>query len=654
MLQRTMLALVFVLAPTLSRAFGLDQVPPLPDGIVMSLTIKSPADLTEKLDAYTVNATKATANALPPGLVMMLSQMYLPFPFALWQSDAPAHLVLVPDETGRNTAEVGIFQVDDYEKFTNELQENGWTMGEPNAEESAGGFQPMLAPGGQALVLFDAGDGSVAVAKTALAIRRAIVDTDWLPHFDFAANSDIAVIFPVVGNVSLLVNRFDRSFRESEDKLLATLKEFNISETFSQGLATLIRTYVPKAIALIGDWRGGVVELTVDARSLLIDATGDFADGSILRDMADQAGKNEDVDLGMASGFAADAVSVGFGAAMDSIIANGRERLTAINREAVTALFPDLVDEAATVNEAVWDAGIGRTTMAGFLRDGRQTNLTFYEAEKPADLAAAMNSAVGLFNAMADRMSDDPDLGVTVSGATTKAGGREFYEYAFDFANIEHFQEWLNRLMAVGNSQVTGMTLIKVNEDFRLFMATLDDGVLLAAGELTADEFATSVDEFVNGPDKAYLDQSPVAEVVESLGPRQISAALLDMGGLYQLMAMQNVTAYDAVLQPGQINPFRIALPRFSKEIVRNGSALGFAVGADNGLLAIRVILPSAATNSFIQNQELFTRIQQEEMQRIAGERQRQLNPDGPVDDNRPDGDNEEEEIELDEDPDAA
>ncbi|MCC8109928.1 MAG: hypothetical protein LIQ30_12980 [Planctomycetes bacterium] len=654
MFHRTILAILLVLTPTMSRAFAHDQVPTLPDGVVASITVKSPADLVEKINAYTVASSKATASALPPGLVTMLSQMYLPFPFALWQSGEPAHLIIVPNQEETGFDEVGILQVDDYETFANDLQDNGWTMGEPSEEESADGLQPFLTPGGDVLVLADLGDGTVAVAETGPAIRRAVLDTEWLPAYAFDSDADAVVVFPMTGDASVLTEQFNLVFHEGQEKFLETLKEFNVTEQFSQGVASLIREYGPQIVGLIGGWRGGVVELSVDANNILLDAAGDFSEESLFHELAIQAEENGDVDLDAAPDFGSGAVSVGVGTSMETILKNGRERMTALNRTVIDTLFPDLAEDMAAVNEAVWDSGLGQTTMANFILGTRQATLTHYQSENPDALAAAFHRAVSLTNAMFERVSDDPELGVKISGGPTTVQGREMYAYEFDFANIRHFQEWVNRLVSIGNPEMANLTLVRVHEDFRLFIAALPHGVLFGAGELTADEFAERAEAAENGSEKPFLDQPPVAEVAEALHPRQISAALIDAAGLMYMSILQNVTAYDALVKPGQVNPFRVAMPRFSDELIRNGSAFGFAIGADNGLLTGRIVIPARAINSIVQNQELFSRIQREELPRMMRERQGQPDTDGPVDDGGDDGDNEGEEIELDEEPGVA
>ncbi|MCC8116475.1 MAG: hypothetical protein LIP18_04880, partial [Planctomycetes bacterium] len=251
-------------------------------------------------------------------------------------------------------------------------------------------------------------------------------------------------------------------------------------------------------------------------------------------------------------------------------------------------------------------------------------------------------------------VSDDPELGVKISGGPTTVQGREMYAYEFDFANIRHFQEWVNRLVSIGNPEMANLTLVRVNEDFRLFIAALPDGVLFGAGELTADEFAERAEAAENGSEKPFLDQPPVAEVAEALHPRQISAALIAAAGLMYMSSLQNGTAYDALVKPGQVNPFRVAMPRFSDELIRNGSAFGFAIGADNGLLTGRIVIPARAINSIVQNQELFSRIQREELPRMMRERQGQPDTDGPVDDGGDDGENEGEALVLEEEPGGA
>ncbi len=654
MLHRTILVLLLVLTPTMSRAFGLDQVPSLPDSVLASITVRSPAELVEKVDAYTVGSTKATASALPPGLVTMLSQMYLPFPFALWQSEEPAHVVLVPDEAGNSYLEVGVFRVEAYETFMNDLQDNGWTTGEPNAEENEDGLQPILAPNGQALVVADLGDGSVVVAKTAYAIRRAILDQDWRPEYSFDTDTDAVIVIPMFDGASALVGRFNKAIDDSQSAFVDFFKEYNISETFGQGVLSLIRTYGPKLVGLLEDWRGGVLEISVDGQNIVFDAIGQFTENSLLHQIAVQADENSDLDFAAAPNFAADAVSVGVGVSVEKVLKNGRERLTALNRDAATALFPDLAEQVTALNDAAWNAGLGQTSMANFIQGTRQASFTHYRSDNPEALADAFHRGISLLNAMAERMSTDPELGVTVTGGPTTVQGRDVYAYEFDFANLEHFQEWVNRLVAMGNPELSNMTIVRVNEDFRIFMEALDNGVIFAAGDLTADEFAERVADTVNGPEKTFLEQTPVANIVDALRPRQISVALLDAAGLMYMTVLQNVNAYDMVLKPGQINPLRAALPRFTDELIRNGAAIGFAIGADNGFPTGRIIMPALAVNCIVQNQELYSRIQREEMARIMRESQQQLNPDGPVDDGAPDDENEGEEIVLDEEPGAA
>ncbi len=654
MLHRTILTLLLVLTPFMSRVFGLDQVPSLPDSVIASITVRSPADMVEKVDAYTVATTKATASALPPGLVTMLSQMYLPFPFALWQSEEPAHVVLVPDEAGNSYIEVGVFRVESYETFMNDLQDNGWTTGEPNADEGEDGLQPILAPNGQALVVADLGDGSVAVAKTAPAIRRAVLDGDWRPEYSFDTEADAVIIFPKFDSASELVGDFRKGIEDSQSAFADFFREYNISETFGQGVISLIRTYGPKLVGLLEDWRGGVLEISVDGQNILLDAIGQFAENSLLHEIAVQAEENGDLDFAATPKFADDAVSVGVGVSVEKALKNGRERLTALNREAITALFPDLADQVTALNDEAWNAGLGQTSMASIIQGTRQSSFTHYRSDNPKALADVFHRGISLLNAMVDRVSDDPELGVTVTGGPTMVQGRDVYAYEFDFANLRHFQEWVNRLVAFGNPELSNMTIVRVNEDFQIFMEALDDGVMFAAGDLTADEFAERVADTVNGPEKAFLDQEPVANITGALHPRQISVALLDAAGLMYMTVLQNVTAYDMLLKPGQINPLRAALPRFTDELIRNGAAIGFAIGADNGLPTGRVIVPALAINCIVQNQELYSRLQREEMSRLMRESQQQLNPDGPVDDDASDDENEGEEIELDEEPGAA
>lgn len=629
----------------LAPAPAAGPVEPLPEHVAGLVSFKAPIHFLEALDEYVANTTEGTANALPPGLLTMLAAVYLPVPMDSWNADEEAHVIVMQSTHPSDMPVVLLIRVDDFTEFLESLEDKDWLLGDASEEEdNFVALYPAIMPGGKAMVLANLGDGRAAVADSAGRIHQALADGDWYPAYH--GDADVCAVFPLNVGGETLVGNTAAYIERRKDEIAAAIARNGIKPDVARGITALMEKYAPKLVAELEQAESLHVELRLGGDNLLLDVGGLFAEGALLREIADNAAKAPALDQSLARRFPGTAVSVALGAAMDSLIIDVRQRYIALVGDIYGSIWPSFKNTMVAFADAYFHNGPGQTAMASFFNDERQSSLTILKAHDPEAMQKQFVDGMQELNNLWAATIDNPDLEARFVGELKNNGSQVFYAYQPRFGKDggEKFQRFLD---GIAKDHPELRAALRLNPDFRIYVSRLDDAVVFGVGDLREEEFTALLGNLNRDAAEPLFGLPAAAGLLGSLAPAQISLALMNADELFRLAAIAMAREADVNLPEGMDNPFRLALD--GVRLQNRGDLFGFSLGGEDGALNLRMIMPAEAVNAVVRDYESFEKVRVRETRRLMNERQQRESETAPVTPSEEDDEEEEEDIDFDE-----
>ncbi len=613
------LILLITLALPIAAADSAAAVKP-PADLVAEISIKSPMNLLQALDAYVAAATKKTTSQLPPGFLIMLSQLYLPLPLDTWNTEEPAQILILPATSGEDMAFVGVFGIKDFTVFVDSLQEYDWVLG--GAQDNAGftAVRPALLPNGKALTFADLGQGRAAVAENLEQIKAALAGGKGLPTHP--GDADITVRSDLEGNnrqfVQSIVRQLDNVFGKMSKDL--SLNGFNL-ETIA-GSVALMKDLAALAGREIGKIREAAFDLYVTPKQISFDSGASFGPGSLLGEVAAHAARKPALDISLGERFGVGPLSVAVNIAPDQIVADAYRRINEFNRECVRKVFPAYADEAAALGQRYFELKPGNSAIANYLKEGRQFNLTLIQLADPEAAMRLMVESAGILDKMLAEAVTDPRLKVQLAGQPQTDGARQWWEFQAVFADPARWEEIVNKALRQGDN--IAITPLRISPFFRAFFAPVPGALAIAIGELSNDEFKGLIDELQNKPAQPLLDLPAIRAVLNDLNPKQGSVGVVDAAKIYQVFATQVIQDMTMVFGQEHADAFRAMRDKMALASAADGSGLGFSIGTQQDRLTGRLVAPAAAVNTIIREHESFESLRREALRKMFEDSEKQ------------------------------
>lgn len=587
----------------------------IPDHIAGHISIKSPNELVAMLDEYVVNSTAGTPNELPPGLLSMLAAVYLPLPLDAWDADEEAHVILLPDSTPRGAPQyVLVVAVESFNAFVDTLAEREWLVGDPGADERFAALRPVVIPGGRAMVVADLGNGRVALSDTADRIQAALAG-GWTPAH--SGDADLTFFLTLNSGSESLVEKTAAYISRKTDEIVAAISQNGIKPDVARGLAQVLEKYAPLLVAELEKAELLRVELRVDGDDVAMDVSGLFHDGSLFREVADHSEAAPPLDLDLARRIPRSAASVAVGLASEDLLPNARQRTIALNADIYSMVWPAFKDKLAAITDSYFHNGPDQTAAATFIYEGRQASVSIITADDPEAMLKVFVDSLQELNNIWAASIDNPDLTAHFAGELKNNGSQAYWAYQpwFPKDKGEAFQAFLDGI-AAENPDLR--SVLQVNLDFRIYLSQLDDGVVFAVGDMRDDEFVALLSGLNRPADDPLLNTVSAQAVLPLLEPGQISVAVLDADALVRIMTEAVARDTDLSTPEGQNNPYRVAAKTMRYQ--DRGDVLGVALGAEDGWLTMRLVVPADAVNTIIRDYSAFERVWAQERERLAAE----------------------------------
>ncbi len=632
------LLIAFAIALPLAAA---DPAAKLPSSLIAEVSIKSPSKLLQAIDGYVAAATKKTRSQLPPGFLVMLSQLYLPLPMDTWNADAPAQILVLPATDTRDVAFVGVFGIKDFAHFVDSLQEYEWVLGESQKVDGYEEVRPVLLPNGKALTLANLGNGRAAVAENMEQINAVLDGGKWLPTHP--SDADLAVRSDLKGDNRQFVQSIVKQLDEVGGKMETKMAVSGFSPEAYAGFGRLMREWVALAGKEIDKIHEAAFDLYVNPKQIAMNSGASFGPGSLMGEIASYTANHPATDTSLGERFPAGPLSVAVNCGANQIIPDAHRRISEFNAECVRKIFPELADEAAALNRRYFELNPGHVAVANYLKEGRQYNITLMQSNDPERAMPVLVESAGIIDKMLSEAVTDPRLKVQLVGQPQTDGNKQWWEFQAVFADAARWEEVVNGILKEGDE--TAVIPLRINANFRAFLAPVPGALALAVGELSNAEFRQHLEELQNKPAESLLEFPTVKPLLEALSPRQISVGVIDAAKAYQLFAAGIVQDMATVFGNEHSAPFRAVLEQMARESTADGNGLGFSLGSQDGRLTGRLVAPAAAVNTIIREHETFEGLRRNALRQMLEDQESQgvdalppesLDEQGPEEDTNP------------------
>lgn len=483
------LALLLILAAWRPAARAADFSPPLqPERLMFHLSLRSVNEFIETADRTAAAATKGSSVQMLPGMLMMLAQLYNPFPGDTWNRDGEFHLVLsTPDHP-----------VDLYHAFyiaTKPLAEFLQALEDEGVEIDRDGETPivMVRDFGEYLVE-DAGGGLTLFASNQAmldAVHEAVA-AGWRPRHSGDGVLHLAGRVPEkwateVGIGGEFAQAIDRIRDRVED---STLSEDGRLDADAAGRVldaaeAAAGLFVKELDALQG------VSLDLGAKDNLLGFSFRFAfaPGSYDGDLAAAAGGLPNVDNPLGKNIASGALTAVACAPMYGLAPEVWRRLTADMADIGAKIDPVFSESMARRQIEFLKAG-GKVATGTYYADKKSYNATWIEADDPDKFIADYAAAFADFGSALEKNLAKGDLAVRVEIADGTAGdGTAYKRIVMKPVNPEAFHRTLAELLDLEDNPQALAGL----RDVVILLAKKDKAVALVSGQAGESELAAAL-----------------------------------------------------------------------------------------------------------------------------------------------------------------
>ncbi|MDR1519210.1 MAG: hypothetical protein LBU23_03575 [Planctomycetota bacterium] len=590
----------------------------LSDRLVAHISIKSPVDLIEGLDAFLPAVTDGSASAVPVGLLSMLSQTYLRSLEKTFLFDDEIHLLATSASIqSPPKGLVVLLLADSFDAFLAGLGEMGGKTVKSDsegAEVSFGGARKVFA--------LDLGDGRVA-----LALERG--DIEYALEMD-RGGPILPPPHPADSLLSIVVSRRAVNYRSGQAKeffdefvrkSLGEIKAPDRAELDDapeplrdlikwEAAADAVRKTLPAVLYKLTD----AAEELAKAKSLRLDVRLDgwrlamtmgleTAPDSFLGRIAASLAKLGGMENELASRIDQEAVVINMNAPVENLIPEARKIIPDWLGDLIRPAFPEpgeaLVGLLAGVIGRASGGGVGASW---FDDDGRQIQLNMQRSSDPdADLAAFL-ALPGIINAMLDKILDASTGGLKLVGESVAEPSGVVLRL-----DIEAGSRLAKLLRDIQDDEARygggpRFDFEEILEDAALFVGKQGDTLVVLNGKMSADaEFRRQTLALVAGATKVknpFIADPRAKKLLGELRRAQGGVTLIDTGKALDFLVARIISAFEkAGLPVAQMEDFELGYGDMEE-------LAGIGFGADAGLLYLEYIIPAKLINVIVRGSE--------------------------------------------------
>ncbi len=580
-----LLMMVLLHAPARAAA----PLEPLPEGIAVHISVKSPLDLLMNLDACAAAATKGTDYEVPPGLLTMLAQMWHPILLNSLALDSETHVILpasaMPEDLGDFPGDLDyldafvVFGAPDFGDLVESVGEQGVVEKMKDAAGFAEAWSVAFSTS-EEWTLVDLGDGRAAFGGDIEGIRSALAG--WTPAHE--SDAVLTLRFAPANMRGNLSGAIQDMLEEERDGIIRAIAQEGFKPGAVEGLMNVLEKVLPQFVGEFDSMPDAALEMRFDEDEMRLDMKAKPGEGTLLSEMAGQIGRAEKLDAAFAERLPAGAASVFVVAPFTDMLPDAKKRLDLFTSFVYGGILPGVGEKWAAVTGDFMESGPGRTAAGTYLDSTRQYSLALYEAADPEKAMKAFTDGFQAFNDFWAAAIDNPEYGMRVEGGTLTEGGTSYYAGRIELADPER------------------SALFDSAGGMRLFFAAVDGGLVGASGELTDGEFLERLAAIKASSGEPRSAFSPAGKAMAGLPPAQAAYGVFDASGFFDVAAGQ------MVLAPDIPDALAAAAESFIADREKNGEFIGFSLGADAGFLTGGCVVPVAAINQIIRDFAAFDR----------------------------------------------
>lgn len=621
-----------LIAFCLSASLWAAEAPPQ---LLARVAVSSPETLLQRVDEFAVALTKDRKNRIPSGTLPMIATLGMPFSFGAFDSERAAQFLFFPDSSG-GYGVVVLLSAEDFPALLEDMSER-MNVEEVDAE---GPFLSLHRAGRLALAELDGGRAAV---YSSVSLMDEAGDLSWVPDYD--GDSLMHIEIPLhPDNLRRLSASLDEAAREIDngrDALKKALRDASIKEDMAEGILELARQYLPGIAGEIDRLDNLELLVDFDAERLTMRLDVPAAEGSALGDIAANLEKGDDVNVGLLDRVSAAASSAALTAPPARVLPV--DAVSRIYGDVFGRLYPELRDEALSVLADTY-AELTRDSVYAFFvgEDGGEISFNIYFPEDPAAMRDLTRKSFGLLDRMVAATVADEKLRFRFAGEPMDdADGFETYRIEFDDedAAMELFERLNDKYdFGAGAAQI---------RDLRVIVGVRGDALAVISGVFTDDELA-SLGERLTGGGDAYVDSAGAKDALEWLDAAQAGFGMVSAGAFMPMLARQLVLAEEGMSGGGNKGMYARILEKAAPEFGDSDEVFAFSLGAADGRLTARVLLPTAALNAVLADYEVFNDATREVTEGADAEEEDGDGADNPYDYDEEDEDHEDEDMMLD------
>lgn len=585
---------------------------PLPPQLAVHVSVKSPLSLLEAADEYVSAVTAGSVNALPPGILPMLAQIYLPVPLDSWNAEGSAHLLFLPSGK-RDMDMVFVLHADDFEALTEALDMRGWDVGEVDEDAGYEEVVPIETPDGKELVMVNLDDGMVAIAEAAEHVHAALGDSGWRPEHH--SEADVFVNYRCGaesgGQRERIQDRASDGIRKVVKTMADRLASEGVSRATADGLAAAVEKYLPLMAGEIDNLENVICELRLDGDKILLDFGGKFASGGVLGEIAGNLAKAGPAKNKFALNVPTNVISFSIVPSATTFLADAPERIGKLNGDLYGMIFPGIGESVTKTTKDFFDSNPAGAVTVNYAQGSRQFSISMLDTAEPG---AAMQSFIDTFEIMNeawDKALTDKDYLVRLVSERVEEGGLAYMRTSPQFANPDKFRELLDRINSANNELKLDFDVLS---RLRMYFATQDGMLMMGMGDGTDAEFREAFATLKDKAAEPMLERKSAKSLRDDLTPDQGGLGYLDADGAFLLFANQAAAGLDSLLGSEDGAIFRRALEKTKAKLQNRGALLGVSMGAeDGGWLLCRLAVPVEAANTILLDYETFERFRAQE-----------------------------------------
>lgn len=507
---------------------------PLPDSVLFCLSVKSPMQALNSIDAFAVAVTADTPYAVWPGMLLFRAMMSSPIPASAWDPGREAHIIISDNDSGGLGAMSVMLSIPGFDQFRAEMEKAGESM----ERHESGLWRGKLAGMGR-VWLADLGAGRVLIGDDRDALA-AMAETlrQWSPKP--GPDGDISFAFgrgsvAPSGELHTLLQGILDNINGGRKNALRFAKEAGLNPSRVEGVLNLAGIGVAWLIAELGKLDGGRIDLAMDGQvlygSLTVAAESDALCAKIAAALKGKP--NPDYELARAIG--GDAAVFFQYAPDEQILPDGREIAGKIAAVVGDALYPEGRERLERLSQRIFDAGVKERIGGRLVRGGKVYDVQYSRLDDPQKVIDSLRDAWALAIEWLDGFFAGGGLGVRVAVEEVDKGDLRYSRVYITIEDGSPASRMLGQLDSAGVPSAFRDLLDRQ----KILVAKSGDVLVQVWGEVDEDILREAI-AAAGGVDDPILASPEARKVVDRIRYRQAGLVVVNFRGLCDLLLAQS------------------------------------------------------------------------------------------------------------------